>query len=140
MLLWIKLYLYAMKYCIPLLLLFSCSTNQQEPKGADNALDAGREYLQAYLQGDFEAAAKYCEQDTAVLQALRSDEAMFRALDREGRQLHRTASIQVYALEETGGQQAQLIYGFSYEPAKKDTLYLVQKNQRWLIASPKMQQ
>jgi hypothetical protein len=75
-----------------------------------------------------------------ILQTLRSDEAMFRALDREGRQLHRTASIQVYALEETGGQQAQLIYGFSYEPAKKDTLYLVQKNQRWFIASPKMQQ
>lgn len=127
-----------MKYCIPLLFLFSCSTNQQEPKGADNALDAGREYLQARLQGDFEAAAGYCEEDSIVLQRLRSDEAIFRALDREGRQLHRTASIQVYGLEETGSGQAQLIYGFSYQPTKKDTLYLVQKNQRWFIASPQL--
>jgi hypothetical protein len=127
-----------MKYCIPLLLFFACSTNQRERGGADNALDAGRNYLQARLQGDFETAARYCEQDSAVLQNLRLDEAMFRALDREGRQLHRTASIQVYALEETGGLQAKLIYALSYESEKKDTLYLVQKNQRWFIASPQL--
>jgi len=125
-----------MKYSLLFILLLSCSSRQEEQKGAENALDAGREYLQALLQGDFEAAARYSEQDSILMQSLRMDEAMFRALDREGRQLHRTASIQVYALEENGSQAAQLIYALSYEPDKKDTLYLVQKNQRWFIASP----
>ena len=127
-----------MKYCIPLLLFISCSTNQQEPRGADNALDAGREYLQARLQGDFETAARYCEQDSTILQSLRMEEGLFRALDREGRQLHRTASIQIYALEDNTNQSARLIYALSYEPKKKDTLLLVEKNQRWFIASPQL--
>lgn len=127
------MYLYPMKYWFCFLLFLGCQTSAEEQAGADNALDAGRNYLQSCLQGDFESAARYCVPDSSLLIKLREEENAFRALDREGRQLHRTASIQVYGLEETDKDKARLVYGFSYDPEKKDTLLLKQINQRWFI-------
>lgn len=129
------MYLYPMKYWVCFLFLLGCQSSTNEQTGADNALDAGRNYLQSCLQGDFETAVRYCGQDSLLLRQLKDEEDDFRALDREGRQLHRTASIQVYGLEETGKEKARLIYSFSFEPDKKDTLYLQQKSQRWFVAS-----
>jgi hypothetical protein len=129
-----------MRYWIFLIFLFSCNTSGNEPTGADNALDAGRNYLQACSEGDFIKASRYCAQDSAVVQNLRKEEIAFRLLDREGRQLHRTASIQVYDLEETDQGTARLIFGLSYDPQKKDTLWMEKKNNRWFIVSSQSKQ
>ncbi|MFN9665254.1 MAG: hypothetical protein ACK57C_01515 [Bacteroidota bacterium] len=127
---------YLFQYLFLCLLLFACQSEPAAAPGADNALDAGRNYLQASLEGDFVAAARYCAQDSLLQRSLREDETAFRLLDREGRQLHRSASIQVHALEEVNNQTALLVYSLSYEPEKKDTLYMRQIDKRWFIISP----
>jgi hypothetical protein len=42
----------------------------------------------------------------------------------------------VHALEENNNQTARLVYSLSYEPEKKDTLYMQQIDKRWFIISP----
>ncbi len=46
-----------------LLLLFSCKNNENEFKEPENALDAGREFIQLSLQGKFNAANRFMLQD-----------------------------------------------------------------------------
>ena len=55
-----------MKYLSSLLLLlglFSCKSNTEEYHTPENALDAGREFIQLSLQGKFTTANKYMLQD-----------------------------------------------------------------------------
>ena len=46
-----------------LLFILSCKNNENEFKEPDNALDAGREFIQLSLQGKFIAANRYMLQD-----------------------------------------------------------------------------
>lgn len=46
-----------------LLLVFSCKNNENEIKEPENALDAGREFIQLSLQGKFNAANRFMLQD-----------------------------------------------------------------------------
>lgn len=119
-----------------LVCLTACSenaTNQQS--AATTALDAGRGYLEACLQGDFSQAARYIGGDSLLQQNLRLQEADYRSLEREGRQTRRTASIQIHAINEVTTDKVLMIYSFSYSPEKKDTLHIQQQSTGWMLVS-----
>jgi len=61
----------AMKYTLILIvaLFFSCGNNSEYPK-AENALDAGREFIAACLKGDFKRANVYMLHNSANEQLL----------------------------------------------------------------------
>jgi hypothetical protein len=126
-----------MKYGLVLLLWFAaCTEPKTDSAVSGSALDAGRGYLQACLQGDFTTAAGYLPAADSTLQhQLMLQEMDYRTLDREGRQMKRTASLQIHAINDITPEQVQFIYSFSFSPQIKDTLVIEKKSAGWLIVS-----
>lgn len=125
-----------MKYSFVFLLwLVACSQPKTDTASATSALDAGRGYLEACLQGDFTRAGGYLLADSNLQHQLLLQEQDYRTLDREGRQMKRTASLQIHAINEITPEQVQFIYSFSFSPQIKDTLLIEKKSAGWLIVS-----
>ncbi len=125
-----------MKYGFLLLLWFvACNEPKKDTAVSASALDAGRGYLQACLQGDFTTAASYLPADSNLKHQLMLQEMDYRTLDREGRQMKRTASLQIHAINDLSSEQVQFIYSFSFSPQIKDTLLIEKKSAGWLIVS-----
>jgi hypothetical protein len=125
-----------MKYGLVLLLLFAaCTEPKTDSAVSGSALDAGRGYLQACLQGDFTTAASYLPADSNLKHQLMLQELDYRTLDREGRQMKRSASLQIHAISDLTPEQVQFIYSFSFSPQIKDTLLIEKKSAGWLIVS-----
>jgi Tol biopolymer transport system component len=118
-------------------LLASCSMHETVNVKAENSLDAGREYINACLQGDFSLAAAYMVADTANKNHLQQLEAIYRTKDKEGRQQLRTASINIRELKELNDSSAILYYSNSFEN-KPSELTILKKGNAWLVshASP----
>jgi len=87
------------------------------------------------LQGDFTTAAGYLPADSNLKHQLMLQELDYRTLDREGRQMKRTASLQIHAINDLTPEQVQFIYSFSFSPQIKDTLLIEKKADGWLIVS-----
>jgi len=125
-----------MKYGFLLLLWFAaCAETKIDSASAATALDAGRGYLQACLQGDFTTASSYLPADSNLKHQLMLQELDYRTLDREGRQMKRSASLQIHAINNLTPEQVQFIYSFSFSPQIKDTLLIEKKSAGWLIVS-----
>ncbi|MEI8111581.1 MAG: hypothetical protein WCH59_11370 [Chitinophagia bacterium] len=126
-----------MKYLLFLLfLLTACVDNRSNNTvSSPTALDAGRGYLEACLQGDFSKAAQFISNDSLLQQNLRMMEADYRTQEREGRQMRRTASIQIHAINEMSSDKVLMIYSFSYAPEKKDTLHIQQQAAGWMLVA-----
>jgi hypothetical protein len=125
-----------MKYGLVLLLWFAaCTEPKTDSAVSASALDAGRGYLQACLQGDFTTAANYLPADSNLKHQLMLQELDYRTLDREGRQMKRSASLQIHAINDLTPEQVQFIYSFSFSPQIKDTLLIEKKSAGWLIVS-----
>ena len=80
--------------------LASCSTASAPLVPAENGLDAGREFINACLKGDFERAAFYMVESNENKALLNQIETTYREKDKEGRQELRTASINIREVSE----------------------------------------
>ena len=117
---------------ISLLFFVSCSNNNIQYPKAENAFDAGREFIDGTLKGDFKKAAFYMLPDSSNQQFLAVLEKDFRLKDKEGRQQLRTASINIQQVEDIDGTLSIIHYNNSFE--KKDQLVkVVKQNNRWLV-------
>lgn len=114
------------------LLLFSCAGEKKEYHKAENALDAGREYIQACLEGDFAKAAFYAIPDAANKQQLAVTEKTYREKDKEGRQQLRTASIIINEVKELSDSITLINYSYSFNKTA-DSLKIVKRGGDWLV-------
>lgn len=112
-----------------LIALLGCST-QQSLSPADNALDAGREFIDAQLKGDFERAAFYMLDDAKQQAWLKTAEENYRKLDRGGRQQSREASINIAGVQEKHADTTLIQYSYSFDTTPK-TLLVIKVNQQW---------
>ncbi len=112
-----------------LIALLGCST-QQSLSPADNALDAGREFIDAQLKGDFERAAFYMLDDAKQQAWLKTEEENYRKLDRGGRQQSREASINIASVQEKHVDTTLIQYSYSFDTTPK-TLMVIKVNQEW---------
>jgi hypothetical protein len=117
---------------ISFLLLAACSAKQQEYRKAEDALDAGREYINATLQGDFSRAAFYTVTDERNKQLLLLTEKTYREKDKEGRQQFRTASINIAEVKELSDSITAIHYSNSFDK-EAHILQVVKRNQTWLV-------
>lgn len=114
------------------LLILSCNTKQSNYSNADDALDAGREYINACLQGDFTKAAFYTisnEKSTAILKNI---EKIYREKDKEGRQQLRTASINIIEIKELTDSSTVLYYSNSFDKIP-DSILICKQNKSWFV-------
>ena len=121
---------------ITAILLIACNGKEQNYRKADDALDAGREYINACLQGDFSKAAFYTlpnDKNSAVLKVL---EKTYREKDKEGRQQFRTASININEVKELTDSSTQIIYSNSFDK-QPHTLYVLKQKNTWLVDGSK---
>lgn len=123
-----------MKYlllCIAVLSV-ACGGKQQDYRKAEDALDAGREFINSKLQGDFSKAAFYLlpnKKNTGILQEM---ERSYRKKNREGRQQWRTASINIKEVKDLN-DSITVIYFQNSSDKLADTIYVVKQKGDWLV-------
>ncbi|MEO7530213.1 MAG: hypothetical protein ABIS69_02340 [Sediminibacterium sp.] len=113
-------------------LLFACGGKQQDYRKADDALNAGREYLNATMQGDFSKAAFYALPDATNERALKELEKIYREKDKEGRQQFRTASLNISEVKDLSDSSTEIHYNNSFDK-QPHTLWVIKRNGDWLV-------
>ena len=132
------MYLYilkqAMKKSILLLivLLAACGTKRQEYLKAENALDAGREFVNACQQGDFSKAAFFMVPGEKNKHKLQEAEKVYREKDRDGRQQSRTASLNISEVKDLNDSVTIISYRNSFDKIPQ-TLQVLKQNNTWLV-------
>ncbi len=112
--------------------LFACNNKEQSLLPAENGLDAGREFIDGCLKGDFIKAHFYLMPDATNEQLLKTTEASYREKDKEGRQQLRTASINIQSVQEPNDTLVTLNYSLSSDTASKK-LYIIKSESKWLV-------
>ncbi len=113
-------------------MLVSCSTASAPLDPAENGLDAGREFIDACLKGDFERASFYMldtKENKAILDNIEKE---YREKDKEGRQELRTASINIKEVSEPNDSTVLMYHSTSLDTTGKKTI-IIKQNNRWLV-------
>lgn len=123
-----------MKKLVPILLVLfcSCAGKEKNYQPATDALDAGREYINATMEGDFDKAAFYIIQDEKNKVVLAGIEKAYREKDKEGRQQLRTASININGVKSMGDSSTEINYNYSFDKQPR-ALTVVKKQGNWLV-------
>jgi len=114
------------------LILASCSTTSAPMVPAENGLDAGREFIDACLKGDFERASFYMMDTKENKAILDNIEKEYREKDKEGRQELRTASINIKEVSEPNDSTVLMYHSTSLDTTGKKTI-IIKQNNRWLV-------
>ena len=114
------------------ILLTACNGKEQDYRKAENALDAGREYIQSCLQGDFLKAAFYLVPNEKNSQILKELEKSYREKDKEGRQQFRLASININEVTDINPSTIVIKYSNSFDKLPQ-AIQVVKKNDTWLV-------
>ncbi len=112
--------------------ILACSSPKKDYLPAENGLDAGREYIDACLKGDFSKAAFYMIQDESNKTILASIESAYREKDKEGRQELRLASINIKEVVEPNDSTVVLIHSNSLDTVSVKTI-IIKRNNNWQV-------
>ncbi len=115
-----------------LILLTACGGRQKDYQPAENALDAGREFINATLQGDFTRAGFFMAPGAENEQQLKEMERAYREKDKEGRQQYRQASININEVSELAADTTVIRYSNSLDKVP-ETMRVVKQNGNWLV-------
>lgn len=119
-----------------LFLLSACAGKEKTYVKATDALDAGREYINACMEGDFDRAAFYMVPDEKNRAALQGIENSYREKDKEGRQQLRGASININEVKNNSDSTAEIRYNNSFDKQPR-TVFVVKQNGSWLVDARK---
>ena len=114
------------------ILLTACGGKQQDYRKAENALDAGREFIGACLQGDFGKAAFFMLPGEKNIQQLKEIEKLYRQKDKEGRQQFRSASINIDEVTDVNDSTTIIRYSNSFDKLPH-TLQVIKQLDNWLV-------
>lgn len=126
-----------MKKLIYLLLstviLGACSSSSESaPEPAESALEAGREFVDACLKGNFIRAKLYMLDNVANEGFLADAEQKYRQLDRTERQQYREASIIIEQQEALDENSTIIYYKNSYDKEARK-IKVVQQGKEWRV-------
>lgn len=114
------------------MLLAACDTPSPKVVPAESAFDAGREFIDACLKGDFERASFHMLKDATNEGHLQRAEEKYRSYDRDGREQLRQASINIREINDVDTATSIIYYNnsFDQQPLK---LKVVEVNKQWLV-------
>ena len=122
-----------MKQLLLLLILFTTSCKSSTSyENASNALDAGREFIDASLKGDFAKAYFYMLQDAENKKLLDKIETDYRENDRDGREQYRQASINIGEVTDITDKETIINYSNTYDKIGKK-LKVVFIDNKWVV-------
>jgi hypothetical protein len=125
--------------CTPILLLvllIGCTNPPKSFPPATNSIEAGRNYVEACLQGDFEKATAYAASTQTMKSHTANTEKNYRNLDKEGRSNFRQASIIISGITDQDSLHTQMNYQYSMDK-KTRQLEIEKTNGKWLVVSVK---
>jgi hypothetical protein len=102
------------------------------PEPAATPFDAGREFIDACLKGDFERADFYMVQDAQNHQLLEEATKQYRSRTASQKQKFNEASIQNVTLENLSETELLINYSNSYDHVGRK-VKVVQQNGQWLV-------
>lgn len=114
------------------MLIVACSNPDKNFTPAENGLDAGREFIDACLKGDFSKASFYMVEDEKNKQLLLTVEAAYRERDKEGRQELRLASINIKEVVEPNDSTVLLYHSNSLDTSAKKAV-IIKRNNIWQV-------
>lgn len=119
-------------YGILLLFIMGCGGRQRDLRAADDPLEAGREYIDACLKGDFSRAAYFMLPGNENEARLKEKERDYREKDKEGRQQYRTASININEVIERSADTTVIRFSNTVDK-KTETIQVVRHSGAWLV-------
>ena len=115
-------------------LLIGCTNTSNNFPPATSPIDAGRNYIEACLQGDFEKAKAYAAGTSAMQSYTTANEKTYRAFDKEGRSSNRQASIIILDITDQDSLHSLIHYRNSLD--NKPHQMVVEKIKgNWVVAS-----
>ncbi len=111
---------------------YSCSSPAKDYIPAENGLDAGREFIDACLKGDFAKASFYMIADENNKTLLLQVEANYREKDKEGRQELRLASINIKEVAEPNDSTVIISHSTSLDTTTQQT-FILKKGNLWQV-------
>jgi hypothetical protein len=120
------------KLIIPSLLLLAACGNDHSFKKAEDAQDAGREFIRASLDGNYDKANFYLYADTTNKMLLNKWKKDYDQLDHEVQKKYRDADILPINIQAVNDSVTSYTYANTY---KKDTttIKVVRINGEWLV-------
>jgi hypothetical protein len=114
-----------------ILLIFGCNAGKTFNK-AEDAQDAGRQFIRASLDGDYEKARFYLLTDSINLLLISKWQQGFDKMDKETRQQYREASILPINIHPINDSVTTYTFSNSF---RKDTttVHIVRINGEWLV-------
>ncbi|MFY7899374.1 MAG: hypothetical protein ACOVNY_04250 [Chitinophagaceae bacterium] len=110
----------------------ACAEQNFQFKPANNSLDAGREFIDACLKGDFERARFFMIKNNDNEQLLQKIESEYRKNDRDKREQYREASINIAEITEITDSVTIVNYKNSYDKIAKK-VKVVKVQDYWLV-------
>ena len=113
----LNIYLSMMKRLILLLacaLVFACNSQSKYPK-AENALDAGREFIDGFLKGDTRKASAYMIQDDENRELLERLHRQLKSRNHEDQQGYKESSIIIGDVDIVNENEVIIQYQSSYD-------------------------
>ncbi len=113
------------------LFIISCNAGKTFNK-AEDAQDAGRQFIRASLDGDYEKARFYLLSDSVNLLLISKWQQGFDQMDRDTRQSYREASILPISIRALNDSVTTYTFSNSF---RKDTttVHIVRRNGEWLV-------
>jgi hypothetical protein len=114
------------------MLIWSCSCRDQKDS-AENALDAGREFVRGVLDGDYIKAETYLLKDSVNLDLFRKQQINDQTLSEEQKRKNRESSIRPLSITPTNDSTTLFRYYHSANPSDTTTLRIIRQEGHWLV-------
>jgi hypothetical protein len=123
------------KHLIIVLLPIICSCSQGSYSKAEDAQDAGREFIRASLDGNYNKALFYLYRDSSDTNVMLLDKQKknYNQLPEEVKVNYKEASIRALRVEPVNDSVVNYMYTNSYKPEDTTTIKIVRVNNEWLV-------
>lgn len=112
--------------------LVACSGSGGYQK-AEDAQDAGRQFIRASLDGDYEKAKFYLLKDDDNLTLLKKQHSNYQKMSSEDKRSFGDASILPLEIQPVNDSVTNYIYNNSFHPKDTTTIRIVRVNNEWLV-------
>lgn len=118
-------------FLLACIVIFACNNDSKYPK-AENALDAGREFIDAFLKGNSEKAEAYMLMDEENKSLLKKLHKQLKNRNQEDQQGYKESSIIIGDVENLNENEVVIQYKSSYDRTGRK-IKVINKDGEWLV-------
>ena len=124
-----------MKYLFIAALFFAACNSTDRFTKAEDAQDAGREFIRASLDGNYRKAYFYLYKDSTQTNKMLLDKwkDSYNRLSAEEKVSYKDANIWAIRIDDLNDSTVNYIYTNSYKPADTTTIKIVRIDNEWLV-------